>query len=281
MNSAGRALSVRRHIVEMAATAAGTHLGGSLSAADILVALYFDVMRVDPRRPDRPDRDRFILSKGHAAAALYAVLAERGFIEVRELAEYGRAGSRLGSHPTKGLPGVEFPTGSLGHGLALGTGLALAARRDGRDSRTFVLLGDGELQEGSVWEAASTAGRLGLDGLVAIVDHNRLQINGSTEEYGTREQLSDRWRSFGWQVRHVPGHDAAELCRVLSARPDPASQAPTVVIADTVKGRGIAFMEHHVNSHYAVLSPRLRKRALASLERSARRSGGSEEVTAK
>jgi transketolase len=272
---------VRRHIVEMAATAAGTHLGGALSVADILVALYFDVMRVDPRRPDWPDRDRFILSKGHAAAALYAVLAERGFIEVRELAEYGRAGSRLGSHPTKSMPGVEFPTGSLGHGLALGTGLALAARRDGRDSRTFVLLGDGELQEGSVWEAASTAGRLGLDGLVAIVDHNRLQINGSTEECGTREQLSDRWRSFGWQVRCVPGHDAAELCRVLSARPDSASQAPTVVIADTIKGCGIAFMEHHVNSHYAVLSPWLRQRALASLERFARRSGGSEEVTTK
>jgi transketolase len=194
------ASAVREHVLAIGARPVGTHLGGSLSATDILVALYFRVMRVRPDDPAWSGRDRFVLSKGHASAALYATLAERGFIAREELATYGSASGRLMAHPTVAIPGVEFATGSLGHGLSLGVGLALALRRQRRGNRVFVLLGDGELQEGSVWEAAMSAPHLGLDNLTAIVDRNGLQINGPTEERMALEPLADKWRSFGWGV---------------------------------------------------------------------------------
>lgn len=256
---------VRRHIVAMAASQRGAHLGGSLSAVDILTALYFSVLRLRPEEPQWPWRDYFVLSKGHCAAALYAVLAERGFFPVPELATYAQFGSRLAGHPTRAVPGVEFPTGSLGHGLALGVGLALAAQRDGRNNRAFVLLGDGELQEGSVWEAAGAAGFLRLDNLVAIVDCNRLQINGSTQQRSGLVTLPARWASFGWTVREVDGHHMAALAALLGT-PGEAAQ-PTVVIAHTVKGRGVPFIENRKQSHYATLSPPQYQRALAALDR--------------
>ncbi|MFE5212410.1 transketolase [Streptomyces sp. NPDC056600] len=258
------AARIRSHVVDMCAGPEGGHLGGAFSSADILAALYFSVLNVDPRRPDDPDRDRFLLSKGHAAVGLYATLAERGFFPVEELAGYGRPGSRLMGHPVRAVPGVELPTGSLGHGLALGCGFALAARYAGRAARTFVLLGDGELQEGSVWEAAIAAASLRLDRLVAVVDRNGLQLTGATEGIAPMEPLADRWRSFGWAVRDVDGHDPDELAQHLDAAPWEPGR-PSVLIARTVKGQGLPFLAGRSASHYVRLSPRNHARAVRTL----------------
>ncbi|MQA94594.1 MAG: transketolase [Streptosporangiales bacterium] len=247
---------VREHIVDMCAGPEGGHLGGSLSLTEILTVLYFQVLRVDPRRPDDPGRDILLLSKGHGAICLYAVLAERGFLPVEELATYARAGSRLMGHPIRAVPGVEMPTGSLGHGLALGNGFALAGRR------CFVVLGDGELQEGSVWEAAGVAAGLGLGNLTAVVDRNTLQLTGPTEERVPLEPLAGRWRAFGWEVRECDGHDPAAL---LAAFTEPSPGRPVAVIAHTVKGRGLPALEGTVRAHYANLGERQHQRALAVL----------------
>jgi transketolase len=261
---AQRAQRIREHIVDMCAGPEGGHIGGSLSLVEILTALYFGVMRVDPAAPRAAESDVLILSKGHGAICLYAVLAERGFFPVADLAGYGRPGSSLTGHPIRAVPGVEMPSGSLGHGLALGVGFALAARLERAERRCFVVLGDGELQEGSVWEAAMAVSSLGLDRLVAVVDRNGLQITGSTETIVELEPLAERWRSFGWAVREVDGHDLAALLLALGAAPvDPGR--PTVVIARTTKGRGLPFIEGRRKSHYARLSERERERALAAL----------------
>jgi len=255
-----RALRIREHILTIAATPEGAHLGGSLSAVDILTALYFHVMHIRPDEPRWAQRDYFILSKGHACAALYATLAECGMISAAELTSYACAGSRLNGHPTRKVPGVEFPTGSLGHGLSLAVGLALAAQRDGRSNRAFVLLGDGELQEGSVWEAVMAASHFGLENLTAIVDRNRLQINGPTEQGMSLEPLALRWKSFGWNVEEVNGHDLDILCETFSRLPF-VEKRPSVLIANTIKGKGIKFLENRKKSHYVVLKPELYKRA--------------------
>lgn len=258
------AARIRSHVVDMCAGPEGGHLGGAFSSADVLAALYFSVLNVDPLRPNDPDRDRFLLSKGHAAVGLYATLAERGFFPVAELAGYGRPGSRLMGHPVRAVPGVELPTGSLGHGLALGCGFALANRYAGRDARAFVLLGDGELQEGSVWEAAIAAASLGLDRLVAVVDRNGLQLTGSTDGIAPMEPLADRWRSFGWAVRDVDGHAPDQLADHLNAAPwEPGK--PSVLIARTVKGQGLPFLAGRSASHYVTLSPRNHARAVRAL----------------
>lgn len=258
------AARIRSHVVDMCAGPEGGHLGGAFSCADVLTALYFSVLNADPQRPDDPERDRFLLSKGHAAVGLYATLAERGFFPVEELAGYGRPGSRLMGHPVRAVPGVEMPTGSLGHGLALGCGFALAARYAGRDSRSFVLLGDGELQEGSVWEAAIAAASQRLDRLVAVVDRNGLQLTGSTDGIAPMEPLADRWRSFGWAVRDVDGHDPALLADHLGAAPwEPGK--PSVLIARTVKGQGLPFLAGRAASHYVTLSQRNHARATRAL----------------
>ncbi|HEX6470916.1 MAG TPA: transketolase [Streptosporangiaceae bacterium] len=266
---AGHAARIRERIVEMCAGDEGGHLGGSMSLVEILVALYFDVMRVDPAAPAAPGRDILLLSKGHGAIGLYATLAERGFLPAERLAGYGRAGDGappLSAHPAADVPGVEMPSGSLGHGLPLGVGFAVAARLDGSARRCFVVLGDGELQEGSVWEAAMAAGSLGLDRLVAVVDRNGLQITGRTEDVVALEPLADRWRAFGWTAQEVDGHDLAALRAALRAAPA-APGRPTVVIAHTVKGRGLPFVEGQPRSHYARLGDRQRLRALAALRR--------------
>ncbi|WP_030790691.1 transketolase [Streptomyces sp. NRRL S-920] len=261
---AERAYRAREHILAMGATEHGTHVGGSLSAVDILTVLYGSVLRVRPDEPRWPGRDWFVLSKGHAAAALYAVLAEHGYFPPQECRTYGQRHSRLAGHPLRRLPGVEFPTGSLGHGLSLAGGVALAASRTGRDNRAFVLLGDGELQEGSNWEAIMSAAHLGLGNLTAVVDRNGWQISGRTEESVGLEPLTDRWRSFGWSVAEVDGHDLAALRELFGALPRTPGR-PTVVIAKTVKGRGVPLFEDRKKSHYVRLTPRLHERATAGL----------------
>ncbi|MDN3356275.1 transketolase [Actinomadura sp. DC4] len=255
---------VREHIVAMCAGPEGGHLGGSMSLVEILTTLYFDVLRVDPADPRAKDRDILILSKGHGAIALYAVLAERGFFPPEELATYGRPGSRLMGHPVRAVPGVEMATGSLGHGLPLANGFALAdpARR------CFVIVGDGELQEGSVWEAAMSTAGLGLDNVTVIVDRNGLQITGPTEQTVPLEPLADRWRAFGWAVREVDGHDRRRLREALTGR---ARGRPNVVIARTVKGNGLPSVQGRVDSHYARLGERQLARAMSVLRARARR----------
>jgi transketolase len=269
---AERAHVVRTRIIAMGASQTGTHVGGSLSAADLLTVLYHHVLRVRPDEPEWPGRDRFILSKGHASAALYAVLADRGFIDPSECDTYGQYGSRLAGHPLRRLPGVEFPTGSLGHGLSLGVGSALALRarpwpgdgRPGRPVRVFVLLGDGELQEGSVWEAVMAGAHLGLDTLTAVVDRNGWQISGTTEECMALEPLAERWTAFGWAAREVDGHDLAAVCTAFDELPYRPGR-PSVVIARTTKGRGVSMFENRKKSHYVTLTPALYQRAMAGL----------------
>ena len=262
---ARRAAEVREQILRIGASDEGTHVGGSLSVTDILTVLYFEILNVHPEEPEWPGRDYFILSKGHAAAALYAVLSQAGYFPPEECEAYGTAGSRLAGHPLRRLPGVEFPTGSLGHGLSLGLGLALGAAAAGARNRTFVLLGDGELQEGSVWEAAMAAGHFGVDNLTAIVDRNRWQITGRTEETIRLEPLADRWRSFGWAVVQIDGHDLGEIRETLASLPLERGQ-PSVVLARTTKGRGVRLFEDKKKSHYIKLTPQLYERALASLQ---------------
>lgn len=260
---------IREHIVELCASREGGHLGGSMSLVEILTALYFGVLRIDPDHPDHPERDILLLSKGHGGVGLYAALAERGFFPVVRLAEYGVPGSDFMAHPHPKIPGVEMPTGSLGHGLALGVGLALADRIDGNGRRCFVVMGDGELQEGSVWEAAMAASAQRLDGLTAVIDRNGLQITGATEDVVPLEPLADRWRAFGWHAIEVDGHDLGALVAVLTAPGE--SGKPTVVIARTVKGKGLPFVEGQVRSHFARLGERQRDRALNALRTTARR----------
>lgn len=262
------ALRVRRHVLAIGAGPEGTHVGGSLSAVEILVTLFFHELRIRPSDPDWPDRDFFVLSKGHASAGLYGALAERGFIDREELGTYGLYGGRLAGHPLRAVPGVEFPTGSLGHGLSLGVGVALGAKRTGRPNRAFVLLGDGELQEGSVWEAVMAAPHFELDNLVAIVDRNGWQISGTTEECVRLEPLADRWASFGWNVLSVDGHDPDALVGAYASAQATRGK-PTVIVARTLKGRGVRFFEDRKKSHYVTLSPQLYERALASLRGSA------------
>jgi transketolase len=233
----------------MVAKAKASHIGTCLSAADILAVLYGRVLRVDPAAPESPERDRFIFSKGHGAAILFAVLAERGFFGVGRLETFCRDGSPLIGHASHPVPGVELSTGSLGHGLSVGCGMALAAKSDGAGHRTFVLLSDGELDCGSCWEAALFARQHGLDNLAAIVDRNGLQAFGRTKDVLDLEPLAEKWRAFGWSASEIDGHDHEKITAALQAVPrEPAK--PTVVIARTVKGKGVSFMEDRLEWHY-------------------------------
>ncbi|MEW6172378.1 MAG: transketolase [Bacillota bacterium] len=245
----GKVQEIRRYIILMTTAAGSGHPGGSLSATDIVAALYFDVMRIDPKRPDDPDRDRFVLSKGHAAPLLYATLAERGFFPVKELMTLRKLGSRLQGHPDmRKLPGVEMSTGSLGQGLSAANGMALAARLDGRDYRVYVLLGDGETQEGQVWEAAMAAAHYKLDNLTAFLDYNGLQIDGPVEEVMSLGQVADKWRAFGWHVIEIDGHDLKAILQAVEEAKNVKGK-PTMVVARTIKGKGVSFMENQVDWH--------------------------------
>ena len=246
------ARNVRRASLQMVYAARLGHPGGDLSSADIMAALFSAVLRIDPRNPRMPDRDRFILSKGHCSGALYATLAECGFFPREHLADYMKPLSLLNGHPDRNkVPGVEANTGPLGHGLPIGVGVAKAAKITGGLWRTFVLTGDGELQEGSNWEAAMAASQFGLDNLTVIVDRNRLQQGDGTERTMGLEPLAERWRAFGWATREVDGHDMDALIRTFRGVPFEASR-PSCVIAHTHKGRGVSFMEDRVEWHHRV-----------------------------
>jgi transketolase len=259
------ATDVRRSIVTMIDRAQLGHIGGDLSVTDILVTLFGAVLLVDPQVPQAPGRDRFVLSKGHCAGALYATLARCGFFPVAELETFMAPLSSLNGHPDrKKVPGVETNTGPLGHGFPVAVGIALAARLQGESWRTFVVLGDGELQEGSNWEAAMTAAHYDLASLTAVVDRNRLQQGARTEDTKRLEPLADKWTSFGWEVREVDGHDHHALFEAFAPS---SSGRPVVVIAHTVKGKGVSFIEDRVEWHHKVPDAQQVQAALQELTR--------------
>lgn len=263
-NVAALARAIRRHALRMCSHAGSSHIGTCLSMADLLAVLYGRILRHDPSNPRMAERDWFLLSKGHGAAALYAVLAERGFFPVAELEKYGDAGSPLLGHASHHVPGVELSTGSLGHALPVGCGIALAAKRDGKTNRVFVQLSDGELDEGSNWEAILFAPHHKLDNLVVLVDYNKIQSFGRVEEVLGLEPLVDKWSAFGWEVREIDGHDHAAIARAL--RPPSRAGIPVVVIAHTVKGKGVAFMENDLAWHYRSPNAEQLKDALTQVD---------------
>jgi len=256
---------IRQRALIMVHEAGLGHPGGDLSAADVLATLYFGVLRVNPDRPDDPHRDRFILSKGHCAASLYATLSLAGFVPQDELATFAADQSRLSGHPNRRyLPGVEANTGPLGHGLPIAVGAALAAKMDGAAWRAYVLTGDGEIQEGSNWEAAMAAAHYRLDNLTLIIDRNRLQQGGATGDTMGIDPLEQKWRAFGWSVRTVDGHDHGALLDVLGSIPYQAGK-PNCVIAETHKGQGVSFIRDQAGWHHRVPTDSELAEALAEL----------------
>lgn len=240
---------LRLDVVEMTTAAGSGHPGGSLSSADLLATLYFRIMNIDPVDPYMEDRDRFVLSKGHAAPILYATLAERGYFPTDELKTLRQLGSRLQGHPAyREVPGIEVTTGSLGQGLSMACGMALAGKMDSKDYRVYCLMGDGELQEGQNWEAAMFAHRYGLNNLIGFVDRNRLQICGNTEEVMSLDPLPEKFRAFGWNVIIIDGHNIRQIIDACdkAAR---SKKNPTVIIMNTIKGKGVSFMENNVDFH--------------------------------
>lgn len=249
MNWQEIAATLRGEVVDMSHRAGAAHLASSLSCLDILAVMYGSVLRVNPVNPEDPDRDRFILSKGHAAAALYVTLAWKGFIAKEDLLQYGKKGSLLEEHPSPKLPGVEAATGSLGHGLPIANGMAMAARIQKRGYRVFALMSDGECNEGSVWEAAMFAGQHRLANLCAFIDFNKWQATGRSQEVLMLDPLMDKWAAFGWDVVEIDGHDYAQIELVAGKR---RGDKPRVIIAHTIKGKGVSFMEDDNNWHYRI-----------------------------
>lgn len=247
MTSKELAWLIRRHGIEMTHLSGGSHIGAILSIADIMAVLYSDILKFDCNNPKWDERDRFILSKGHAGAAVYAALAESGFFSVEELKTHYQNGSRLSGHVSHHLPGVDFSTGSLGHGLSAAVGMALAAKQDKKTFRVFTVLGDGECNEGSVWEAAQTAAHFALDNLCVVIDNNNMQSLDYCDNTLCSGDLAERWKSFGWNVISVDGHEHSALKTALSSR---EKGKPTVVVAKTIKGKGISFMEMDILWHY-------------------------------
>ena len=264
MTSRELAQAIRADALHMTAATKASHIGSCLSIADILAVLYANVLRVRANEPAWPSRDRLVVSKGHAAAIVYAVLARTGFFPAEDLSSYTHDGSIFTGHVSHHVPGVEFSTGSLGHGLPVGTGMALAAQRMGADRRTVVLLSDGELDEGSNWEAILFAGHHKLRNLTAIVDANGIQSFGSVSEVLELEPLPDKFRSFGWLVREIDGHDHDALRTALQSTP-PNETRPALVLARTVKGAGVSFMENELRWHYRSASPQELADALAEV----------------
>lgn len=257
-------ISLRRKTLEIIYGAGGGHTGGSLSSLDILIALYFHTMRHDPSNPSWNGRDRFVLSKGHSVEGYYCVLAEAGYFPKEELSTYGKFNSRLYGHPTMKVPGVEMPTGALGHGLSAAVGMAIASSRGGEAYRVFVLMGDGEQAEGSVWEAAMAAAHYRLDNLVAVIDYNKLQISGDVDSVMRVSSLQERWTSFGWSVHEVDGNDLKSLTELFDRLPD-TSGGPQLVIAHTTKGKGVSFIENNASWHHRVPSKEEYDKAMAEL----------------
>lgn len=263
---AALARRIRIHALRMTSLGGSSHVGAVFSMADIVAALYGGVMRLDPKDPKAQARDRFVLSKGHAGAGVYAALSERGFIPTEQLRTHYQDGSKLSGHVShKGIPGVELSTGSLGHGLSVAAGMALSAKLDSRAHRVFCLMSDGECDEGSVWEAVLFAAHHKLSALVAVIDYNKIQSLAPVAETIALEPFADKWRAFGWRVVETAGHDHAELVSALDVTPAAHSQ-PTVVIAHTTKGKGVSFMENSVLWHYRTAKGAEFDAALAELE---------------
>lgn len=258
-----KSFALRRRMLRLIHHAGAGHTGGGLSCLDILSVLYHRVLSISPESVDSPTRDRYVQSKGHCVEALYTVLADRGYFPDSDLDTVCRYGSRYVGHPTRKVRGIEMNTGALGHGLPICLGMALASKMDADAFRVFTLLGDGELAEGSNWEAAMAAAHHRLDNLTAILDHNTLQITGPTRDVMSNEPLDAKWRAFGWEVRFVNGHDYAALTAALT---DPHPGRPLFVIANTIKGKGVSFMENVARWHHGVPNDEELKRALAELE---------------
>ncbi len=257
---------LRLHVIEMTTAAGSGHPGGSLSAADIVSVLYFDVLRHDPENPDWEDRDRFVLSKGHVAPVLYSALAESGYFPTEELLTLRKLGTRLQGHPVRGkVPGVEMSTGSLGQGLSMSCGIALAGKMDGKEYRTYCMLGDGELQSGQNWEAAMFASNYKLNNLTAIVDRNHLQICGETENVMAIDPLAEKWIAFGWNVIETDGHDIDKI-RAAFRNAQSFKDGPTVIIFQTVKGKGVSFMENVAGFHGRSCKPDEYEKAVKELK---------------
>ncbi len=258
---------IRKKILELTKVAGGGHLGGGLSMVDVTVALYHHVMNIDPKNPDWADRDRFILSKGHGAIALDPILARVGFFPEEDLSSFNQLDSPFGMHSNaKSTPGIEHSTGSLGHGLPVSVGMALGARLEKADWRVFCLMGDGELHEGTVWEGMMSAAHFKLGNLVGIVDRNKLSLDGRVEDIMALDPLDEKFKSFGWNVLEVNGHDMAELLNVFEELPPPDSDVPTIIIANTDKGYGISFMRNEAKWHYGAIDSDLEEQALKDIE---------------
>lgn len=257
--------AVRRDIINMTADAASGHPGGSLSAVEIIIALFYEKMNIDPKHPDKEDRDRFVLSKGHGAPCYYAVLGELGFFSKEEFKNFRQLHSILQGHPdAKKCPGVEASTGSLGQGISIAVGMALGAKKlDHSSVKVYTLLGDGELQEGQVWEASMAAANYGLDNLTVIIDNNGLQIDGSNEQVMSLGNIREKFEAFGFQVLEVDGHDIKAVCEALDTETE---GKPKCIIAHTVKGKGVSFMENQVGWHGKAPSEEERQQALKELE---------------
>lgn len=260
-----KATQIRIDLLKMIYNAGMGHTGSSLSNIDILTTLFYDVMRINPKNPSWKDRDRFILSKGHGVESYYCILADLAFFEKEELNTFCQYQTRLIGHPNNKVPGVEMNTGALGHGLSIGVGMARAGKMDDKDYKVFVLMGDGEQAEGSNWEAAMSAAHFGLDNLIGIIDRNRLQITGDTEDVMALEPLADKWKSFAWEVVEVDGHDYSQLSEVLSSTPKIQGK-PTLVIANTIKGKGVSFSENKAGWHHHVPSEDELRRAIKELK---------------
>lgn len=260
-----KAIEIRKEIIKLIYRAKTGHTGGALSSTDIMTALYYQVMNVDATHPDKPDRDRFILSKGHSVEPLWCILADQGFIDQAELETFSTFGTRIIGHPNNKVPGIEMNTGSLGHGLAVASGMALSAKKMGEKYRVFTLMGDGEQAEGSVWEAAMFAAHYKLDNLMAIVDRNKLQISGSTDDIMGLEPFADKWKAFGWHVLSIDGNNMAEILEALS-KDSVISGMPTLIIANTIKGKGVSYIENRVEWHHKVPTDEQYKEGLAELD---------------
>lgn len=265
IDTSALARRLRAHALRMTNKGRSSHIGSCLSIADILAVLYGAILRIDAGRPDWPERDRLVVSKGHAAAIVYAVLAEAGFFSIEELDSYLGNGSRLAGHVTMSVPGVELSTGSLGHGLPVAAGMALAAKRDLNPARSFCIVSDGELDEGSNWEAVQFAQHFRLDNLVAIVDYNKIQSFGTVEQVSDLHPLAEKFKAFNWGVCEIDGHDHDALLVAL-AEPAPLPGRPTVVVANTIKGKGVSFMENQLLWHYRNPDDVQLAAALAELE---------------
>jgi transketolase len=258
--------NVRRGILDLTFYGSSSHLGGSLSVVEILVTLYFEVMRIDPQNPLLPERDRFILSKGHAAPALYSVLAERGFFPKEELKTFCKNGTRLQKHmDMHKIPGIDASSGSLGQGLSIAIGMALADRMDKKNRFVYVVMGDGELQEGQIWEGAMAAGNLKLDHLIAFVDANQMQVDGFVKDIMNVEPLEDKWKCNNWDVQRINGNEQEQILDAIQTAKQ-VKDKPHLIIADTVKGKGVDFMEYQVDWHSKGLTEEEYQKAIAQVD---------------